>query len=700
MNKLKRILPILAALVLALLLEVFAFNWRSVFSLGGEWTPLPEPAVTDDLASQKNVNLTFKSLYRDIRWCHIDIEVRDGAGNPVPTRFDVSLSDEGSHKAYKAGSVLYYPGYDRAAWFPLHSYGQVRYLTVSVQADREGCTWRLREASVNGSVPFRISVPRTFGLFALFFLLWALRPGSVVWDNRSWNRRRWAKILCVVLILALNLFGLLKLTLSNQSMNHIPDDPWWEHHLQYAKLARAFTEGRLWIEEPGQEKALEMLSGMKDPYDTSARLGLFAENGMTAPWDTAFYDGHLYVYFGVVPVVLTYLPWCLLAGRDLPTVWAVILSGAAALGGAFLLMRVLVRSRFPKTPFPAYVLLSLLLGNCTGVLSFAVHPSFYIVPIHFSLAFVHFALALWFSADLRWTGPSELCPADETDALCFTRLLPAAGGHGVSLRIAAGSLCAALTAGCRPQFLVFSVLALPLFLPKLREEKDRSVLLRRILAFALPYAAVAVLLMLYNHARFGSPFDFGANYNLTTNDMRLRGFEPGRLPDGFFTYLFQLPNLQPFFPYWTEAPFTPLYVGKTISEPMFGGALVTFPFLWFLAGLRRAAPVLREKKLFRTAVLPLPLALAVVAADTEMAGILWRYTNDYLPLLFLSAAFVFPALLQGTGEEKGRKRLFALLTAAAVLTFFACLMIGIVNAKLPERSVETYYALRDLLSIP
>ena len=61
MNKLKRILPVLAALVLALLLEVFAFNWRSVFSLGGEWTPLPEPAVTDDLAAKKYVNLTFKS---------------------------------------------------------------------------------------------------------------------------------------------------------------------------------------------------------------------------------------------------------------------------------------------------------------------------------------------------------------------------------------------------------------------------------------------------------------------------------------------------------------------------------------------------------------------------------------------------------------------------------------------------------------
>ncbi len=38
-------------------------------------------------------------------------------------------------------------------------------------------------------------------------------------------------------------------------------------------------------------------------------------------------------------------------------------------------------------------------------------------------------------------------------------------------------------------------------------------------AFVLPVVLVAIGLMWYNAARFGSPFDFGANYNLTSNDM-------------------------------------------------------------------------------------------------------------------------------------------------------------------------------------
>ena len=59
--------------------------------------------------------------------------------------------------------------------------------------------------------------------------------------------------------------------------------------------------------------------------------------------------------------------------------------------------------------------------------------------------------------------------------------------------------------------------------------------------FALPFVLVAAGLMWYNAARFGSPFDFGANYNLTSNDMTKRGFNPGRIGPALFYYLLALP---------------------------------------------------------------------------------------------------------------------------------------------------------------
>ena len=64
---------------------------------------------------------------------------------------------------------------------------------------------------------------------------------------------------------------------------------------------------------------------------------------------------------------------------------------------------------------------------------------------------------------------------------------------------------------------------------------------REAAAFILPVVVVAAGLMWYNAARFGSPFDFGANYNLTGNDMTQRGFNAVRIGPAVFTSLFELP---------------------------------------------------------------------------------------------------------------------------------------------------------------
>ena len=133
-----------------------------------------------------------------------------------------------------------------------------------------------------------------------------------------------------------------------------------------------------------------------------------------------------------------------------------------------------------------------------------------------------------------------------------------------------------------------------------------------------------------------------------------------------------------------------------IREPMFGGVFLTFPFLWTLLGTRRARPVLREKKLRGLVLLPLLLALIVVAADTEMAGILWRYTEDFLPLLCLSAALVFLALLEAA-KPRGRNRLLAFLTVTTILALAACFLISITGSNLVKNDPETYFRFKDLL---
>ena len=692
-------LAILGALVLALVLELAGFNWKAVATLGRTWTPLPEPKTeADEVGDSYRVSVFYYDLHQEIDWCHFEVEVRDKEGELIPADVIVGVSDEGDSKVYQAGQFSSFPGHDKGSWFPLHTYGKVTHLTLQILTKESGCVCTVRNAEINGGVPFRISVPRIAGLFVLLTLLWFLRPGSAVWDNRRWNRRPWTKLVCVALVLLLNLGLLFGLVKTDRLFLSDFDNPYLEQHLQYPKLARALAEGRTWIEVEDNEARLELLQQVSNPYDRSGRNKVIRAAGYISPWDTAYYNGKLYVYFGVVPVLCTYLPYYLLTGRDLPTWAAVWLSFVLILTGAFLFLRALLRRSFPETPFPAYVLLAVLLGNCTGILFYALEPSFYVLPITFSLGLALSALALWLSAARRWEFRLKAAPALRDPALLCFGPERASAHPGIGPRIVLGSLLAALTAGCRPQFLVFSALALPIFLPLIRQEKGRGVVLKRAAAFCLPYAAVAIPLMYYNYIRFGSPFDFGANYNLTTNDMTRRGFHLARLPDGLFAYLFRLPKVELSFPYIKEAATTPVYMGKTVAEPMFGGVFLVFPFLWTLLGTKRVSPLLRAKKLRGLVILPLVLALVVVIADTEMAGILWRYTGDFLPLLFLAAILVWLALLQ-TANTRFRRTLLRFLVVTTLLGLLTCLLISVTSGGLLDRDPENYYRLKDFLSV-
>ena len=695
----KRLRPGLAvalALALALGIELLGFNCKALFTLGREWQPLPEPIVTDRLEERGALELVFELPEVPVETCHLLLVVQNAKGRNLETSFTVWLRDEGSAvQYYKAGTVSYSPLHDKGSWFRLNSYGGVKQLRLTLNT-QAGAVWRLAAAEINGSIPFRISLPRVLGLFALFCLLWALRPGSVVHDNRFWARRPLGRALCVLLVLALNLSALCLLCSYNKTFINIPTGNYWSQHREYARLARALAEGRVNIDTEADREALALLEGLENPYDLGARSAAFEAAEETAPWDIAYYNDRLYVYFGVVPVLLTYLPWYLLTGNDLPNVWAVVFSFGLTVLGAFALVRALIRRHFPETPFSVWVLLSLLLGNCTCLFSFVLAPSFYVLPITFSLAFVSFGLALWISAAERWSlaldGPGK--PGDPA-LRCFA---PVRGSAGVGLRIALGSLLAALTAGCRPQFLLFSLLALPIFLPFCRREPRRSRTLSRAACLAIPYVLTAAGVMYYNAIRFGSPLDFGANYNLTTNSMIHRGWRWGRLPDGLLEYLFRLPSLDLRFPYLHVTATEPLYLGLTIRENTFGGVLLLCPFLWILLRWKRARSLLRRERLWGLALLPLPLSLVVVAADTEMAGIVWRYVGDFLPLLCLSAALVFLARWRG-GGVRTRRRLTVFLLFCLLFTLGAFFAVSVTESGLQTRNPDAYYRLRDLFDL-
>lgn len=437
---------------------------------------------------------------------------------------------------------------------------------------------------------------------------------------------------------------------------------------QYFHLARALAHGSVALDE----RPSAQLLAMANPYDSVAR----ALSGVPYLWDHALFNGRYYVYFGVLPALLYHLPFYLLTGQMFPNALADAISGVVACLGLAWLLRELCRQFSPCCSRGMFVVCYLALYLGSWVLFAGLYPGHYVLPIVTGLACLVWGLELWFRAvapvfadagadtiaDGATMTPASPHPA--ATAVASPRL-------GISTRHAvAGSLLVALTLLCRPQLLLGAVLGIVLLAQAVRACGPRRSLRPALLAL-VPFALVAAVACWYNAARFGSPFDFGANYNLTGDDMTHRGFALSRLPLGLFAYLIQPPSVSVTHPFLRSTSLITSTVGATVSEPMHGGLFALVPLL--------LAPLALVVRSVRTRVprTPLPivatgllLAPILAAFDANGAGILPRYLMD---MGFFPALAAVPCLLVLDATPRGRQ--IARTAAFASVLLFVLLVI-------------------------
>ncbi len=151
------------------------------------------------------------------------------------------------------------------------------------------------------------------------------------------------------------------------------------------------------------------------------------------------------------------------------------------------------------------------------------------------------------------------------------------------VKLVFGNLCVALVAGCRPQMELFAFWPCP---SSGRGTSGKSG------CAAAPGGGVRCIypagragrrradVVQRRAVRFAS--DFGANYNLTGNDMTQRGFNAVRIGPAVFTSLFELPSWQGVFPSCGRRTSrrTP---SSAPSAKFTGGMLAATPYLWVLA---------------------------------------------------------------------------------------------------------------------
>ena len=154
--------------------------------------------------------------------------------------------------------------------------------------------------------------------------------------------------------------------------------PMREPYDYYNLLAEGFRHGHLYTSRIPDPALLQL----DDPYDPVA-------NAPYRVHDMSYWKGHYYLYFGVAPVLLVFLPFRILTGFYLPEAFVVVLFCSMGFAFSAALLSELRRRWFPEVGRPLFVLL---LGSPRPRLPYSTiylipFSQFYQVPISCAYAF-------------------------------------------------------------------------------------------------------------------------------------------------------------------------------------------------------------------------------------------------------------------------------------------------------------------------
>lgn len=634
-----------------LLAEIFVFNLKSITGNKENYGAEFSGARTD---TPETVEISETGV-----WFHGDGEVVFGVGrenvNAIQLHFSgvdqrflcsAAITDDNFSQQYIVAAKKYtscdYGKFDAS----FLSYGELKEVKISLSGV-DGDVF-IDNCEFSTVLPFHFSWLRFLSLFALAVLVCAIvsfRLYAYDYNKKSAKQQKVIWFLMVISALLLCSFYNPEQKAVKYSESDLTySDP-------YAQMFDSFHTGRLSL----KAEAPQELAELDNPYDRSLRESVVEYNYY---WDRAYYEGEYYSYFGATPVLLFYFPFYLISGGYVPTTnMACIFFGILAI--IFMYGTVLAFiDRFMKKV--NFLLLCAILASSvfiSGLAWLVNYSCFYVVPPVASTCFLFLCL---------WTG------------------IGACGEKAKYKQCLLFAICGLAFVFCFESRATkaFSALILaPLFIGILLDKK-LSVKRRAasVISFLVPVVLGLAAVMTYNYARFDSPFEFGATYQLTLSDIHANTVTWKLFIPAMVHFFLQPLTISDVFPYFDFTIINTANYGKymcsessvgLLTYPLLCLGILIFPFL--LYSLRR-----NKKEKYRynndrirnyTYALMMVIIVFVSWMDFCVGGIVIRYVTDVMPLaMMLSAWCLMETYYLSENVPVLKKKVLLFFVFAAFLT--------------------------------
>jgi len=421
----------------------------------------------------------------------------------------------------------------------------------------------------------------------------------------------------------------------------------------YQSLAQAFAAGRLDLGDAPAE-----LLALKNPYNPLT-AGRFTRDPQYKVWDYSLYNNKLYLYFGITPVLIFYLPLTLLSLQDLANdYWALVFVGLGLIFVNLSIVRAIERLKgLGSITLTTSIRLAVVLSTNLVPLLIA-RGRTYEVALAFGQLFSLLALRMLIGMFSRTDRPGR--------------------ANSMSLCLIAAGLFAGLAVGCRPHYIIGLGLALLYVVATISGPLFSQARLRFATCLFTPFALVLALLAAYNYLRFDSIFEFGVTWQLGIFDAQnVPTLSLQRVPYNFYFLAFHFPKLISEFPWlvpsFSETIALPHVDIRYIERP--AGFLVAFPILWFaiLTTWRAMTDVVGRTR--RTVngwrmnwqwLFIIPMLANFVLLTLWVASI-DRYSADFLSYAAILAVFAIPSF-----KSNSPKHSLGLSIAVAIATVGSC----------------------------